>query len=377
MKKIDQTNILIANEAITGPEPVFNSSNLNTLKEDFQAGFNFYKHYMDAKAMVKPVLYWLNANGYSKDQQKTIKGNIHKINSAVISMILMFNRGIPSTRVDGMPKDFDVEGYIRMIKTELERYLVKKLTKKTKESKISPYDRIVDSVNKNIMVQLNVLLDEMILDSKLKLNYNLYSLLSEHNIPKNGLKIAIDWIEKQKQEVVEALEGTNLDSVEGYSHLNKSAKKRMIANFDYLLEQIEKYKLSITKTRKIRKKTVVPVFKKVSKVKFKTKDNEYQIKSVAPENIVGAKNLVVFNTKNRIVTYFVSSSSSGFDVKGTTLLNVDNSNSVSTKLRKPKETLLEIQKKNNVNKVLNVLTTKSSTPSNTRINSNMILLKVF
>jgi hypothetical protein len=375
MKKIDQTNILIANEAITGPEPIFNSNDLSNVKEKFQSGFNFYKHYMNPKEMVNPILYWLNSNGYTKDQQKLIKKNIHKINSAIISMILMFNRGIPSKRVDSMPKDFDIEYYIRMIKTGLENFLIEK---KTNKSKISPYDRIVESVNRNVMVQLNVLLDEMILDSKLKLNFNLYSLLNEHSIPKNGLKIPIDWINRQKEEVVEAIEETNADSVEGYSHLSKSEKKRMVNNFDYLLDQIEKYKLSITKskTKKPRKKTVVPIFKKVSKVKFKLNDDTYKIKSLSPENIINSKELVVFNTKNRIVTYFVSSSSSGFDIKGTTLLNVDIEKSINTKLRKPEKTLFELQKTNNVKKVLNSLSTKGSIPSNTRINSNMILLKI-
>ena len=85
----------------------------------------------------------------------------------------------------------------------------------------------------------------------------------------------------------------------------------------------------------------------------------------------------VFNTKNKILSELVSNSTKGFEVSGSTIKNVDNSESREITLRNPDQTLPEILKNNkrNIDKVWSELTTKTRT-TNSRINSNTILLRI-
>lgn len=377
MKKIEQTNILIANEALTGLEPIFNNSDLETQKEELNRGFNFYKHYMDHKAMVKPVAAWMKSVGYAKKDIATIKTNITKINSAIIALILMYNRGLP-TKLDESIPGFDVNAYYQMVRTELNRVLQLKSKKSSTEPKISPWDRTVEKVQKNIMVPLGEVLDNMILDPKYKTDINLYSILQEHSIARNGLKIITEWVERQKSEVVEALEGTCPDSVEGYSHLNKSSKKRMITNFDYLLDQVEKYRLTLVKKKKgkTRQKKSIPVAKKINRFKYKESDSDYGISSVKPQNIIGSREALIFNTKYKTLTHLVSDSQSGFDIKGTTILNVNLKAGITKRLRKPESVLTDVQKNRQFRKTIDGLSTKGKIPTNSRTNANDVIIRV-
>lgn len=78
-----------------------------------------------------------------------------------------------------------------------------------------------------------------------------------------------------------------------------------------------------------------------------------------------------------MLTEYVSSSTSGFEVKGTSIKNIDVEQSKSVRLRKP-ELFLPIVLSKTVKQISNEwgkLTTKSSVP-NGRINKDTILLRV-
>ena len=74
-------------------------------------------------------------------------------------------------------------------------------------------------------------------------------------------------------------------------------------------------------------------------VKFKAEDHEFQIVSVDPSQIIGAKSILVFNTKNRKLGLYVAADDEGLQVKGTTIYGFDEELSEQKTLRKAKTQL--------------------------------------
>ena len=129
--------------------------------------------------------------------------------------------------------------------------------------------------------------------------------------------------------------------------------------------------------RAVRKPKVRTADKQISRLNYLKESNEFKLASVNPLTIVGSHRLFTFNTKNKILSELVSNSTKGFEVSGSTIKNVDNSESREITLRNPDQTLPEILKntKRNIDKVWAELTTKTRT-TNSRINSNTILLRI-
>jgi hypothetical protein len=92
--------------------------------------------------------------------------------------------------------------------------------------------------------------------------------------------------------------------------------------------------------------------------------------------IPGASRLYVYNIKTRKYTMYTSDSTSGFEVRGSTLYNWDENSKITT-LRKPDEVLPLILNKTvfQLDKLWKTFTTKINKP-NGRINKDCILLRV-
>jgi hypothetical protein len=86
--------------------------------------------------------------------------------------------------------------------------------------------------------------------------------------------------------------------------------------------------------------------------------------------------LYVFNSKTREITEYVSGTTNGFSIKGTTLQGVDDT-SRKIRLRKPADFLTIVQSKSikQIDNAWSKLTTKESKP-NGRINADCVLMRV-
>lgn len=98
-------------------------------------------------------------------------------------------------------------------------------------------------------------------------------------------------------------------------------------------------KQSNRKPRKARVKKEAPASKLVSNLKFMKQDDSIGMVSINPEAIIGAKSILIFNTTTRKFGVFHASDPSGLSVKGTTIINFDESKSIAKTMRKPKEQL--------------------------------------
>jgi hypothetical protein len=101
------------------------------------------------------------------------------------------------------------------------------------------------------------------------------------------------------------------------------------------------------------------------------------VASINPADILGASQLWIFNTKTRKLGCYFSIDSSGLSVKGTTLLNFDETKSIQKTVRKPEVVLPSVVSVGKValRKTLTDINAVDQAMSG-RINADTILLRV-
>lgn len=157
-------------------------------------------------------------------------------------------------------------------------------------------------------------------------------------------------------------------------------KKLLSAALKVVLNDIAKaMQEAPKKARKARikkAKKIVPA-KMVRKLKFLRADKESGLTSIDPEKIVGAQSLWVYNTKTRKLGRYVAKDETGLLVKGSTILNFNEEESVSKKLRKPEVVLKTLESAGKVEQRKLLGTIKSvENKLNGRVNDKTILVKV-
>ena len=165
---------------------------------------------------------------------------------------------------------------------------------------------------------------------------------------------------------------------EGYNHLTKKDAKTYLDALETLdgacLMVIEAAKA----TRKPRAKKAITADKLIAKLKYKDKDDKYQLTSVNPMELVGSTEIWIFNTKTRkIGKYIADEYANTMSVKGTTIIGFDEVKSVQKTLRKTEDQLKEFKASGKIKlrKFMEDIKT-IDTKLNGRINADTIILKV-
>lgn len=131
---------------------------------------------------------------------------------------------------------------------------------------------------------------------------------------------------------------------EGYAHLSKDQAKKWLAGLENLMSSLDMIIESAKAVRKPRVKKAPSKEKMIAKIKYQVRDEKYQLVSINPIDIVGATEVWVFNTKTRKLGKYVAEEHTTIQVKGTTLLFIDEKLSVQKTLRKPEVQLKEFKK---------------------------------
>jgi len=188
----------------------------------------------------------------------------------------------------------------------------------------------------------------------------------------------------KKMDDVEADLWTQLK--EGYAHIKKADIKKLRTAIEELMTALDFVIESAKATRKPRKAKPKSATKLVEKLKFCKTDEKYKLASIAPDQIIGASELWVFNTKTRKLGKYVASNidpkgigrdGTGLSVKGTTIIGYDEKLSIQKTLRKPDDQLKDFKGAGKVKlrKFLDDIKT-TDTKLNGRCNPDTILLKV-
>ena len=164
---------------------------------------------------------------------------------------------------------------------------------------------------------------------------------------------------------------------EGYSHRTKKQIKNLITFYQEIMSACDMLAQEAKVNRKPRKTKVVPKDKLVAKLKYKKSDEPLKLVSINPADIIGSKELWVYNTKTRKLGKYVANEYMELGVKGTTITGFNESQSICKTLRKPEEKLKEFKAAGKVQlrKFLDDINA-TDTKMNGRINEETILLRV-
>jgi hypothetical protein len=243
---------------------------------------------------------------------------------------------------------------------------------------ISPAQR---SYN-NMMETIHADWDEMVIDSWMEGNFkpefNVYDLWKKHGLKGNVINAFRDKVQFEYDLVSDAYNKTCEQAVEAYSHISPRRQKKMINLMDVIFSDIDKLKGSFKAVRMPRAKKPKSTDAQVAKLQYLQEHIESKVTSINPVLIPGKEHLFVYNTKYKSLSHYVSTSTKGFEVSGTSIKNFDETFSRGAKLRKPQDVLQDVLKltpKQMDKRVWDKLTTKIGVP-NGRINKDCILLRV-
>jgi hypothetical protein len=164
---------------------------------------------------------------------------------------------------------------------------------------------------------------------------------------------------------------------EAYKHLSKNNLKKITQFYQEIVSACEMLAQEAKVNRAPRAKKAVPKDKIVAKLKYMKSFEPLKLVSVNPADIIGCKELWVYNTKNRKLGRYVATEYLELTVKGTSIVNFSESLSIQKTLRKPEEKLKEFKAagKIQLRKFLDEINA-TDTMMNGRLNEETILLKV-
>lgn len=281
------------------------------------------------------------------------------------------------------PKDWDGEKAIALALAHIKHHAIKKLAEKTDSDKKTviqsrgPMEIVKDRAEEFIGA-IEETLD--LFNTKTHVDWGEYSVYNELTMIDASYFVAKkvhDYYAPVAAEYRELVEKKTPDLVEAYGHLKVKQRKDYLAILDAIVSDAERYMLSKKAVRKTRAPKVMSAFKQVEKVTYMQQSDEYKVTSISPDQMVGAMRVLLFNTKQRLLTELVSERAAGFEVRGTTLYGWDQERSRTVRLRKPDEFLPIVLTKTTrqYDKEWDKLTTKPQTTTG-RINKDMIILRV-
>jgi len=217
------------------------------------------------------------------------------------------------------------------------------------------------NINAHLMININEYLDKNDING-------LHNFIKQNKFTNAQYDHALNYLKPVYDEISIAYYGNgtkNSKSVsiedynqikEGYSSYTRNELHKLLNVYKSIIDLIvscQQNNLQQNKPiRRRRKRKNVNLQKIVSKFKYMRENQKYNIVSVDSTKIIGAKSLWLYNC--RYNTFSVYTSSSGLNIKGTTILNYDENNSKTYYIgsKKCDKFLKEYQKTIDVKKLI-------------------------
>jgi len=208
--------------------------------------------------------------------------------------------------------------------------------------------------------------------------FKVLNLLKSQQAKAAHARIIRDFYARDLAELEELASGKADEQLrEAYSHRSKKQIKAFIAFLTEIQNACTMLMQEAKVNRAPRAKKAVPAEKIVGKLKYMKTNEPLKLVSINPADILGAKELWVYNTKNRKLGRYVAKEYGDLGVKGTTIINFDENLSIQKTVRKPEEKLKEFKAAGKValRKFLDDINA-TDTKLNGRLNEETVLLKV-
>ena len=370
-------NRLTIDDKYMGPEPVFQPGETkdNERRENlWSKAAHWYNYFYKAKDYVPTVLQFAeDLFGYDKDQLKTLKKlQDWELTGKLGKAAKIHYRGFEYNEKElaNYAEDFKVL-YEKALVT-VEEIKEKSATKVVVTIQQRQKAKVLDTV----MVEWDEVVDGW-LNGKYKQEFDAYKLFKQYGLKGTTLNMFKNTVNLEYQPIKDAYDKTCDQAVEAFAHISKANQKKMLTTMETIFEDLDKLRTATKAARIPRVKKPKTSDVQIKNLKYKVEDIDVKIMSINPVMIPGKEVLFVYNTKTRKLTEYVTESTKGFEVSGTTIKNISDKSRVTT-LRKPDDILPLILSKTikQIDKqVWDTLTTKVSVP-NGRINADCILLRV-
>lgn len=350
----------------------------------FRRSMDYYRVEFSGRDLKPKVINWMGVNGYTKDQIKAFKDTKDfRCNGTMGAIAANLLRGMPPVRADFNEGRNTAEWLGSQISKIIEEgkddYEPEEpIEEKAAVPQISIQDRVREAtfaMTEEIEDALESFVDDPeTFDPKA---FKMLNLLRGKQAKAAHARIIKDFYQRQYNEYLELQEGKCDQLKEAYSHLTKAQVKKIVAFYQEILSACDMLMQEAKVNRKPRAKKSKPVEKIVEKLKYLKQDDKLKLVSISPADIVGAKELWVFNVKTRKLGKYVSGEFNELSVKGTSVTGFDEIRSVQKTLRKPEEQLKEFKAAGKValRKFLEDIKAVDI-KLNGRINEDTILLKV-
>ena len=317
----------------------------------FRISMDYYRLEHSGKDLKPKVINWMSVNGYSKDtikQFKDTKDNRCSITVGAVAANLL--RGMPAVRADFNEGRNTAEWLSKAIAHIIEEgkndeqevesgaepkplVIQPSIQERTQEAAFKMSEEIEEAIEQFSQ-------DPEAFDPKA---FKLLNLLRGRQVKAAHARIIKNWYQRQYNEYIELQEGKCEQLKEGYSHLTKTQVKKIVLFYSEILAACDMLAQEAKINKKPRAKKPTDKSKLVAKMKHLKQDDKLKLVSVNPQDIIGAKELWVFNIKTRKLGKYVAAEYQELSVKGTSITGFDPVKSVQKTLRKPEEQLKEFK----------------------------------
>lgn len=327
------------------------------------------------------VVEYATNHSFHKDELKKLKAiNPKFFMPTEIGLIRLINRGYEAS-------DKHVDR-VKMFVTNLLKHDVEEVEKKpiALENPLVKARRLAAAKDEAQDRDFCGLLEEDIDKINLKQPYSsidFEAYLKANGATKKNVQIIKALVEKKIDTYESAIKDIKTDDYikESYSCFKGKDFNRLLTYLYQVQEAVSKIENAHKKekaratVRKARKKDPIKLTKNV---KFKREGS-----TVEPKDIIGAKTLLTYNDKYKVLTVYRANDADGLMVKGSKVINFNETKSISRKLKKGLTE--EFTGKRNVTELLDFIEDKSSVKLfgktapkiNGRINVETLLVKVF
>ena len=361
-------------EKFTGGELTF--ANWDKLTEEQQRfallrGYNFYNYYHTPAEMRKYVVQ------FGQRDLKWGKAEIaafaecedSRVGMPICSFAKMMINGYPDAIPDFVTNKLD----------ELLTYGNVKLSEKQAAKPVQAKRTIQDHMRDkqyDIIGELEAQYDAYMAGTELP---DFVTYFRDSKMPQQFVSRIISYYAEIEAELTDSQTKTaDAQLKEAYKWVTKADLKRMQLFYSKLTDALNTYGAVKAAVRKARVKKPVSKEKLVKKVKYCTEDTTLNLVSINPVDVIGARELWVYNKKTRKLGKYVAAADSGtLGIKGTAILGYDDKTSVAKTVRKPEVVMKKFMAAGKV--ALRTWLDEMSTTGvqmNGRLNADTMLLKV-
>lgn len=355
----------------------------------WRSAMEFYRLETSVKDLKPKLVAWMHTAGYPKSDINVIRKTKDKyFSGTMMGIAACLDKGMPEIHA-GFNNGKDTAIWLRNEiakvmsagSNDLDEDEDTPKVEKVTAPVINIQDRLRESAGK-MSEELDAAIDSWILDPESfdPKSFKIVSLLRGKGAKAAHARYIKGFFIRSYNELLELASGNADEQLrEAYKHNSRKNVKKLIEFYESIMAACDQIAAEAKVMKKPRAKKAKPAEQIVAKLKFCVKDDKLGIVSVPPAQVVGSQGVVVFNVKTRKIGYYISKSSAGIGVKGTSLLDYSDKSFQKT-LRKPPEQLKEFKEQNTQKRfetwfTKNVKTTE--TVLNGRFNEDTVILKVF